>query len=198
MLGALTPDVVHMCRRAKQAQANMGVDPEKLNRKYAKRKKETDAQIQKMIKARKGIHTPRTYAPEPRDAEKAAMDAWRKNMMKRIQKEGGDRTALLNVVAQEKDVLRQFRHPLDMKKIETLNAEFLGYSQDTTLKASARTSIAGMIAEQTKGVKVPETVGGNGMPCGRTGNGGENGIPREQNAVRLTPDRGCGSGKQVF
>lgn len=157
MLGALTPDVVHMCRRAKQAQANMGVDPEKLNRKYAKRKKETDAHIQKMIKARKGIHTPRTYAPEPRDAEKATMDAWRKNMMKRIQKEGGDRTALLNVVAQEKDVLRQFRHPLDMKKIETLNAEFLGYSQDTTLKASARASIAGMIAEQTKGVKVPET-----------------------------------------
>ncbi len=157
MFGTLTPDVVHMCRRAKQAQANMGVDPETLNKKYAKRKKETDAYIQKMIQARKGIHTPRTNAPEPKNSEKTAMDAWRKDMLKRIQKDGGDRQALLNVVAQEKDVLRQFRHPLDMKKIETLNAEFLGYSQDTALKASARASIAGMITEQTKGVKVPET-----------------------------------------
>ncbi len=89
--------------------------------------------------------------PTPEQQEE--LIRWRREMIESINKEGGDKNAILDVAGKEKDNLRdKIADPVNQYKMKLLNQEFLGIPEESARKAQ----VYGVVKNAVQKTEVPE------------------------------------------
>ena len=128
-----TQDILDIVKRDDEGRARMPVDKEVIDKKYAKNEKKAKKAAENKLRESLGIPVKKEEKDKDKPLTKKAIKQtkafakWHKGVIEKVEKKGGDKKALLDVIAKEQDAirLRGKKDPLGEKKLNAINNGFI-------------------------------------------------------------------------
>lgn len=138
--GKYNDDILKVFPRCQQAIDAMPLSESKIQAAYRKQRAMRAEQRQIFVARQLGLRL-MLKEPKPDLTAKKKLAAWRYSLITKIEKKGGTRDDLKDVVTAEKDKLRDSKDKLADQKLKMLNVEFLSDAPQMVAKASARGAV---------------------------------------------------------